>query len=73
MPRSATAATMRSRAGETPSPTRETRVLSERKTGEERERERNVEHRTSNIERRMMGKKRRFKRGRRRGRRGAEE
>src|SRR5438094_9431811 len=38
--------------GQMPSPTRETRVLPGRKTGDEREEERNVEHRTSNVERR---------------------
>jgi len=40
-------------AGETPSPTRETRVLPGRGAGIEHEQEPNVEHRTSNIERRM--------------------
>ena len=67
------------REGETPSVraglalARETRVLPGRRTGDEREKERKVEHRTSNIERRMIGKEGAVTRGRRRGRRGAEE
>jgi hypothetical protein len=66
--------------GETPSVraglalARETRVLPGRRTEDEREQERNVEHRTSNVEHRTETKKgKRFTRGRRRGRREAEE
>jgi hypothetical protein len=58
------------REGETPLSTRETRVLPGRRTGDEREQERNVEHRTSNVERR---ERRAVTRGRRRARREAEE